>query len=203
MIELKVQDADIKKIEKSLKGMKHKAPSVMANAINRAITNVKSNMAKKASEKYLIKQKDIKPTIIIAKKASKSDPTGEIKSVGYKIPLNKFKVSPSKPTTIEKRPEYHIAQVLRSGSTKNLSGDEKHSKGFVVQFNSGHIGVYERLKGARTKKGTGLEKLRPLYGPSIPEMLGTKDINKYILDEANNTLQKRIDHEINRILQSK
>ncbi len=202
MIEIKAQDIDVKRIEKSLKGMKNKTPIVLANAINRAITNVKSNMAKKASEKYLIKQKDIKPTISIVKKASKTDPTGHIKSVGYKIPLNKFKVSPNKPTTVKKRPEYHIAQVLKSGSTKNLSGDNRHSKGFIVQFNSGHIGVYERLKGTRTKKGKGLEKLIPLFGPSVPEMLGTKDINKYITDEANKTLQKRIDHEVNRILQN-
>ncbi len=202
MIEIKVQDIDVKKISKRLKGMESKAPYVLVNAINRAITNVKSNMVKKASEKYLVKPKDVREAIPKPQKAKITNLTGYINSVGYKIALNKFKVSPNKPTSIKSRPEYHVAQVLKNGSTKNLSGDDKQSKGFVVKFASGHVGVYERLKGKKTKKGKGLEELIPLYGPSIPEMLGTKDINKYIIDEAQKTIKKRIDHEINRILQN-
>ena len=41
-------------------------------------------------------------------------------------------------------PEYFQARVLKGSPMKNLSGDGHLSKGFLVKFKSGHVGMVQR-----------------------------------------------------------
>jgi hypothetical protein len=58
---------------------------------------------------------------------------------------------------------------------------------------SGHKGVFER-------EGRESLPLKQLYGPSVPQMVKNDDVMKIINKDANETLQKRINVEINNVL---
>lgn len=196
IVDIKTQP-DLKKVQKSLGKLHDKAPQVMANAINRAATNVKSNMGKAAAKRYVVKQGDVKSTIRV-KKANRSSLSAEItSSAKRKISLAKFKASPKEPRP-QNPPEYYKSKVLKESGLKPLTGTSTLSKGFYARFRSGHEGIFERT-GKLTRNGR--PQLKELYGPDIPSMIGQKENVKFILDEGTKMLQNRLDHEIKRALE--
>ena len=73
---------------------------------------------------------------------------------------------------------------------KPLGGDPKS---FIAIMKSGHKGVFTRTSGRSLP-------IKQLYGPSVPQMIKNEKIMKAINDDANETLQKRIDAEIANLL---
>ena len=71
---------------------------------------------------------------------------------------------------------------------------------FLVQIkHTGYFGVYQRTGNFGRRGNPKLEKIKELYGPSIPEMLGNDSIVEKLENGANERFQKNLDHEINRI----
>jgi hypothetical protein len=179
-------------VEKRLGNMKAKAPQVLSRAINRAITNVKKNMGKETSSKYFISSGDVKKTVNVTK-ASKSRLQAAAISSGAGIALSKFKVSPGTPVRYRgksRSPKVYKAGVEKKGGVKPLDGNPK---AFIAIMKSGHKGVFERLSDESLP-------LKQLYGPSVPQMVKNEAIMKKINDEANETLQKRLNVEIENVL---
>lgn len=208
MIEITAKN--IKEVEERLGSFRNKAPLVISRALNRAADNVKTNAAKKAREEYEIKAKDVKDTLRIIK-ANKSSLGAEVRSKGARIPLIKFKVKPNEPRP--SRPPKILKVAVKKTSLKGLVG------AFVAEMKNedtfgetGHIGVYERVKGKYIKgheprpkkRGIGMTKgreaIRQLFGPAVPQMLGNPEVKKYIENEAMKVYYKRLDHEIDHIL---
>ena len=195
MIIQSIEVTGIEDVEKRLGKMKSKAPSVVSRAINRAVTNAKKNMAKETSGKYYISSGDVRNTIKTTK-ASTSSLKAAVISSGTGIALSKFKVNPG--TVVKQKgrkisarmPKAYRAGVERAGGAKPLDGDPK---AFIAIMKSGHKGVFER-------EGDESLPIKQLYGPSVPQMIKNEEIMKKINDEANETLQKRIEAEINNIL---
>lgn len=188
--EIKVANAD--EIEKRLGNFKSKAPLVLSRAINRSIQNVKKNMGKETSQRYYISSSDVKKTVRVVK-ATKGSLKAAAISSGEGIALSKFKVSPNTPVRYRgasRSPKVYRAGVKKSGGVKPLDGNPKS---FVAVMKSGHTGVFTR------KTGDSLP-IRQLFGPSVPQIVKNEDIMSKINTEASETLQKRIDAEINNIL---
>lgn len=99
---------------------------------------------------------------------------------GYVIPLLKFN------TRVEKN-GLITTQVKRSSSPESLRNAFTATMG-------GHFGVYERIGKERFP-------IKQLFGPSTPQMMYS---NEKVLDEMDKkmseTVEKRIEHEITRIL---
>lgn len=161
---------------------KNKTNLVLVRALNRAASNVGTNASKKAREQYNVKAKDVKETINIAR-ASKSTLGAVIKSVGERLPLIKFKVSPSAPRP--KNPPKVLRVSVKKGGLKELVG------GFVANVNGNK--VFKRTSSARLP-------IQQLFGPAVPQMLGTDNIREYIENEASRVFDDRLDHEIQRML---
>lgn len=181
---IEVSAAQIREIENRLGALFLKAPSVISRAINRAAQNAKTNASKKAREEYLVKAKDISETIKI-KKATRSSLGAEVKSIGYRTPLIKFKVSPAQPRP-KNPPKALKAAVKKEGGLKSVLG------AFVADINGNK--VFRRKSKSRLPIGQ-------LFGPAVPQMLGNNDVRSYIESEAAKTLENRIDHEISRVLE--
>jgi hypothetical protein len=60
-------------------------------------------------------------------------------------------------------------------------------------MNNGHVGVFMRSSKKRLP-------VNELYGPAVPIMLNSPEIVGHLQTEANKRLQKRLDHEVNRVL---
>ncbi|MFA9464048.1 MAG: phage tail protein [Velocimicrobium sp.] len=195
-VQIEVDESDFVKIMETLGTMKKKAPVILKNAINRTATNAKTNMAKGATKKYRVKQKQVNESISI-KKATNSNLSAKVKSKGFVVDLIDFRVSPNHPVRYigkEKKkrpsPKVYKAATEKGSQLKPLIGTIKP---FVQKMETGHIGVF-----ARVLNGT---KIKQLYGPSIPQMIKREEVIADIEQKANEMLAKRIQHEINRILE--
>ena len=99
---------------------------------------------------------------------------------GNVIPLMKF-------NTRVNNSEQVVTQVKRSGAAATLD------RAFTAQM-GGHRGVYERV-------GVKRFPVEELYGPATPQMMySNEDVMDEIEDKMAETYEKRIDHEILRVL---
>lgn len=183
-MEIKLLDED--RIRSLLGNMSKKAPTVISRVINRVVTNVKKNISISVRKRYVVKTGDIKKTLS-SSKATSSKLSAYVKSEGIKIPLYKFRVSPKEPRP-KNPPKSFKAKVLKSSSLKPLQG-------FVAKMKSGHVSYFERSNKNRLP-------IKELYGPAIPQMIGQKEVWKNIEKDANETVEKRMVHEINRLLEN-
>lgn len=180
-IEVKVEQ--LQKADIWLANVKDGVPKALASALNRTAQNISAEAVRKTRETYDIKATDVRRTIRITK-ATKGNLTARVKSLGSAIPLIQFNVRPSKP--LKRPPVVLTASVKRSGG-KPIPG------AFVSTMKSGHTGVFERV---------GKERLpiRELFGPPTPVMLDEPGVRQHIEEQAVIRLEKRLDHEILRLL---
>ncbi|MCI8993165.1 MAG: hypothetical protein HFG80_10685 [Eubacterium sp.] len=192
--DIQVDEAQLNDIKKRLGKLEGKAPAVLRNAINRAAQKAKTETKQEVASRYIILQKDVAETIRVTK-ASTSKLSAKLTSVGSPRALTKFKVSPKRIVTRTKRgkpsPAVYKAQVMKAGELKPLSGDPK---AFFATMKSGHKGIMERVSSRRLP-------IKELYGPAIPSMVKNEEVLEKIKKEAAETLEKRIEAEVNNILQ--
>lgn len=192
---IRVDAAKIREVERKLGSFSKEAPNVINNALNRAITTVKSNISKKVRQKYHIKSIDVKKTLSI-KKSTRQTLGAVVKSLGSAIQLYKFKVSPNKPRH-RKPPKSIKVQVQKTGA-KKIEG------AFVAEVNENNR-VFQRKSNAKHKQRSDKQwtalPIKQLFGPSIPQMLGNEGVKEDIENAGTETFNKRLDHEIKRILE--
>ena len=171
----------IREVQERLGSFSKKAPNVLASSINRTVTNISSNVTKEVRKDYNVKAGEIKATLSKTK-ASRSSLSGIVKSRGELIPLDRFKVSPRSVQPKRKKP---IKIAVKKGSMKDAIG------AFVAEING--TKVFKR----ETKKRLPIKRL---FGPSIPQMIGNQTRIENINREGYEMFNRRLDHEINRIL---
>lgn len=199
MIETKI-DVDVEDVKKRLGELGSKAPSVISRAINRTLTNIKKNIAQQTGGNrgiYNVRSETVKETLD-TKKATAKSLKGRVTSGSSPLLLSSFdaklKPGPMEPVSYQRgrlSPLFYKAAVKRMGGRKAVGRDPK---AFVARSRKkGKMVFVQRL----SQKGY---PLQPLYGPSVPQMIESKDVLDFIEKEARSTLQKRIDAEIANIL---
>lgn len=176
-----INNNHIRDVKRALGPFKKKAPLIMARALKRAQSNVQKNISKETRKRYHVKARDVKETLS-AERPTRYRIQATVISKGYRLPLTKFKASPTK------RPNKprHIKVSVKKGNTTELL----HA--FIANINGNHI--MEREEATRLP-------IKQLYGPSVPEMAGNDESVKVIMKEAMVIYNKRINHEIDRALE--
>lgn len=213
MIETRIEPAGIEEIRRRLGGLEDKAPLVLANAINRALTNIRKNMGKQTEARYNITSAEVRKSIKITQ-ASKRKQQGLVISRASPIALVKFKVSPDSRVDYSggrPSPEVYMASVEKGGADKPLDGNPKS---FIAVMKNGHKGVFTRTgrsgglsrlerktmvhnSKSRASRGSQHDEIiRQNYGPSIPQMIKNEQSMEVIRREAQSMLEKRIDAQI-------
>ncbi|WP_407308775.1 hypothetical protein [Desulfosporosinus sp. SB140] len=175
MIEISVDN--LKQVQEAFKDTPKRVNTVLARAVNRAVTNAKANMAKEASSKYVVKSRDVKLTIDTVK-ATAANPSGTVRSKGNRIDFVDFKLSPK--NLFKGANDYKI-QITRSGGWKKVPGFAAESTKW----------------GLCVRQGIARYPWRRLMGPSVPQMIGNKEVIGVIEREAELTLNARIAAELN------
>ena len=221
-LQLNISVPDTKEVQAQMVTAKNKAPLAVQRAINSTIKQVSRDVGKEAKQKYIISQPEVRKTLHL-KKATKKDLTGVVSSRDDKKPrLYGFKVTPkdvrtapwpgNQPPSAEPqedgeeqeansgnaKPEFYAARIKKRVKEKNLTGNSGRSKAFVAKMKSGHIGVFERMKGTKTKGGK--EKLAELYGMSIPSMIKSRDVAFEIQQKGQTFLETQVQKEIRRVM---
>lgn len=185
MIELTV--SQIEKIEEKLRDIPDKIPIVTSRAINRAAEQARTEAARGARQTYTVKYHKLIDNIKIVK-AYPGRLLAEVKSKGSPLELMKFKVRANKP--LPERGKYAVVSV-KKGSSKIINGS------FVLTIKNNEesefTNIFIRVSKAR-------KPIKSLFGPSIPQMIGNPSVVKSIEEKARQVLDKRIEHEINRVL---
>lgn len=217
MIKVEIDTDLVKKIENDLGDMKEETPKVMVRALNRSAQNVQSNMKKVVRERYTIKASEIKNKIV-KEKATYGNLSVSVRAKSQKLGLDKFKYlgKPQVKRTSDdeddedggKKKVYKRKKVkveIIKGQKKILKG------GFVEGIGEGdkrrnfiwkRAPDAKKVKSKETRKWSSLPIMR-VRGPSLPSMIAHKSNEDKIMEEASEVLQKRIDHEIKRILEKK
>lgn len=177
-----VDERLIRSVQDQLTGMEHKTPNVIANALNRSMSNLIANINREVRAKYNVKASDIKGSLE-RKRANKNNLSTFVKSKSGVIGLNHFKVSPLK---VQPKRKKTIKAAVKKGATKSLPG------GFVQDVNG--LKVFVR----NTKKRL---PIRRLYGPSIPQMIENENIREELDKKARAMFKQRLDYEISRVIE--
>ncbi|WP_121614788.1 phage tail protein [Virgibacillus halodenitrificans] len=172
----------IREVQKKLGDFHKQTPNAISKAINRAVTNINSNVKKEIRNEYNIKAGDISPTLTKTR-ATRSALKGRVHSSGQPIPLDRFKISPK---TINPRRKSPIKIAVKKSGVKAVMG------AFIADINGKK--VFQRTRNTRLP-------IKRLFGPSVPQMLGNEEVHEEIEKQGQETLEKRLDHEINRILE--
>jgi hypothetical protein len=181
MIEIYAETID--RVEALLAGVPKGAERALSNAMNRGLSKVKTGASKKVREVYTVQASAInEATTTKIQRSSTGNLAGYIHFSGYKIPLYKFKVTPKAPGTNKK-----VAAAVKKG------GGTPFEHAFIAQMTNGHIGVFER----ETNKRFPIEEK---MGLAMAQMVGNLNVIEALEKEAQKTVDERISHEIDRLL---
>ena len=161
--------------------------------MNRTASVVNTSVKKEVSARYFISQKKISETLHI-ENASTSNLTALVVSQGSKLGLEKFKVSPLRPVELSKKgkrtPGVYKAAIKKAGGLKPLTGKNilgRKNKPFVaIMLNGETWDAYP---------------IDSMMGPAVPQLAGKKEVMEAVTKKANETLEKRIEHELSRVMQ--
>ncbi|ARD47578.1 phage tail protein [Sporosarcina sp. P33] len=189
-IVIKVDDATLRDIRVKLAEIPEKAPNAISASLNRTVTNISSNLSKEIRKTYTVKARDIKDTITRTR-ANPKKLSASVQSKGGTMGLDKFKTSALmvtknkggvKSVQLNCKP---IKAAVKKGRLKTVVN------AFAATANGAKI--FKR----KTKKRLPIERL---HGPSVPQMAGNPQVVEVVEREGQAMFDRRIDHEINRIL---
>lgn len=187
-------------IVERLSEITEKSKLVMMRSMNRVASTVSTSVKKEVSARYFISQKKVAETLHI-EKSTTSNLVASVVSKGSKLGLEKFKVSPLRPVKLSKNgkrtPRVYKAAIKKSGGLKPLTGKNivgRNNKPFVAIMQNGHTGVFFR-------ETWEAYPIKSIMGPAVPQLAGKKEIMEVVNKKANETLQKRIEHELSRVMQ--
>lgn len=128
----------------------------MKNAVNQTATRAKNMMVRQARLRYAVNSAGRRHlnALKIRNRATTQNPTAEIFISSRRNDLGDFQSNPSVPhmgTSWVLSPEFHTSRVLKKNPMAPLTGGQtdygQASKGFLVKFDSGHVGMVQRILG--------------------------------------------------------
>lgn len=205
-------------VAKALGDLSDKTPAVLKVAVNATAREAKKLMIAKAKARYAVNAHGLKhiKTLNQRKKATNSKPIAELHIATPKNDLGYFDYAPKGIHTgvdvFRNAPPVVKARVLKASQRKPLTGEARLSKGFVLEFKSGHVGMVQRVIGSsssHTKTKNGYERWRNSQGkvektqtmgsPSATAMHGM--IWPEVEPEVEAFLAARIDAQVQKVLE--
>jgi hypothetical protein len=175
-------DGHLPRVQKLLAGIPGGVYKAVGSAFARAAAAGKNKAGKMVAEEYAINQSTFKEHTTNINHFRKDGQSLEVVFGfrGHVVPLIRFDTKVTK--------DGHVKAGVKRGGTKAVL-----DKAFVAQV-GGHTGVYERLTSKRYP-------LKQLFGPSTAQMLNNEDVLDRMDETIRATYDKRLEHEISRILQ--
>lgn len=175
-----ITENQIDRASKILSGIPGGVQKALSSTINRTLTTVRAKSATEITKTYRISAASAKETgKMNVKQATGASLTGSVTFAGNLISLIEFSVSYGRNSLVN-------ASVMRKGG----GGTLKHA--YVRNLRYG-TRVFERTSKRR-------DSSTQLFGPSMAHMMENEEVLNGVEREALDTVEKRLDHEIYRIL---
>ncbi|MBS5982295.1 MAG: phage tail protein [Clostridium butyricum] len=179
-VNIKIDDSELRKSLSKLSEFPKEIPKATNAALNRTVTFVNKNIKKEVSGEYSIKSVEVAQTLKV-KKSTTNNLSAKITSIGKPITLSHFpanlKSGWSKGSNLK-------VKVKKSGYKKINT----HPRAFVTAID-GNLHIVRR----ETSKQYPIKVLKTL---SVPQMVSNSELSENILEQANEQLKNRINHEI-------
>lgn len=180
---IEITSETIERTQTLLAGIPKGAERAFSAAINRGLSHTKTQAFKQVKKVYAVKQSALnEATTTKVQKASTGNLAGYVSFSGVKIPLYKFQVTPKEPRK---------GQKVRAAVMKG--GGATFDSAFIAKMRSGHIGVFERVTSRRLP-------IEEKMGLSAAQMVKNEVIMDQLTKEAQEKVDERLKHEIDRIL---
>lgn len=202
-------------VERALGDLRKKTPAAAKVAINATAREARKLMVAQAKARYAVNaagRKHLKD-LVQRKKATNASLSAELYIASMRNDLGYFQSSPTKAYTgvdvFRSAPSVVKGRVLKSSSMAPLTGAGSMSKGFLVKFASGHVGMVQRHIGSRShntvtargkprwrNKAGKVEKLVTMGSPSATAMHNTiwpevePNVEEYLHNRLNEQVQK-------------
>ncbi|MBE6901403.1 MAG: hypothetical protein E7478_02920 [Ruminococcaceae bacterium] len=164
----------------------NKTKAALANAANRAMTTARSEIWKAVHEQYTVKRTAFyRDTKIKVHRANASALGAALEFRGNVIPLIDFNVSGYR--SHERRSVRLVKAAVYQGASETL----KHA--YIANLGTYGEAVFERLSPKRNSSSQ-------LYGPSAAHMAANADVTDKVSKAVQETFDKRLEHEIDRII---
>lgn len=172
-------------VSQVLGDLRKKTPAVAKVAINATARQARKLMIAKAKARYAVNAagKRHLDELVQRKKATNASLSAELRIRSYRNDLGYFQTNPNRPYMghdVVNAPKYFKGRVLKASSMKPLTGKGKLSKGFLVEFKSGHIGMVQRIIGTgrfhytvRSGAPSTSDKMQTMGSPSAAAMHST------------------------------
>ena len=201
-----ISDEAFERIKLILHGVPGGAEKALYGVISRATSTIRTVSLDGITSVYDISKKGVRDrkntTINLRTSKVEGGVVGKIVYSGHKIPLIRFGVTPEKSTPrsygvpvniggnwVMARPGVQVAARKRRDSPM-----KKSETAFIATMGSGHTGIFER-------RNKGSSKITERMGLSTAQMAANSDVLEKAEAAAQETIAKRTEHEITRILQ--
>ena len=187
MVDITVPNTTIDRLHAILSGFGNVDKKVLKPALERGLSAGRVTFNKQIMTVYSVSSETISRYSLLKYKKvemNNGELIGSIEYSGTPVPLIKFNVTPQEPT-------YGKTPVL--AAEKIGEGPTEFVRAFTAQMPNGHIGVYER-------EGNPNYPIKQLYGSSVPRMAENAVVIKTVEDRVNEVINKRMEHELNRLL---
>lgn len=181
----------------------------LKSAAMRATSFLRTQSTKEIRKRYDITRKDIRAERNITTRFRYFNGVEAIVTFkGKKIPLFRYGgAAPKEPTVNAEKTVMAIVNgqlrpvhpsVAASGHQLTSTGPTTFSNAFVARMkSSGHVGIFERTGG---KTVTGDAAIKEIMGSSVPQMLGSEEVQESLVEKTMGKMEERLTHEVNRIL---
>lgn len=161
------------------------ARTALARAINRALEAGRTTAAREVAKRYTVRQGQVRDKARVNKVHADNLDNASLTIRGPALNVADFRVAPSKPQPA-KRP------VLRVTIGKKQGG-RLYPGAFLIPIRPGTNKAFRRV-------GPDRLPITPVYGPSIPNLVGSEGVSKAVQDRMQEVVVTRLEHEVDREL---
>lgn len=176
---VELDEQALKRASRLLETIPRGYQTALSRAFNRALQEGRTEATKAVTQEYTLKAKQVRPTFKM-QKASKTRLEASLDSTGADLPLEDYKHRPHSDTTGAKRKRVKVG--VKKGGLKEID------RGFIWKGR-----VMRRAGRARLP-------IERRYGPAVPVTLNNEEVVENIVDKMGASVNKRLEHETNRLL---
>ena len=142
LINIQIEEDEIAKINRRLREMQGKSPSILKKEINKAAEQMKKSLSREAKKKYVNTNVDMFRQDMDISKATVGSPVAVITAKGRPRSLVKFQI------TGGVEGESVSAKVFRKSPLEELINTkaQPNIKSFITRFKSGRVAVVQRVE---------------------------------------------------------
>lgn len=189
MIHIQTAGGDsLARAEKMLSGIPGGMEKAVRSAMARSVSHLRTSSVKAVRERYDIAAADVRANENVTVRYSYHDGVqASILFAGRKIPLHRYGGA---------APKYPVPgnpNAPAFGHQLKSTSPERFHSAFVARMPvSGHVGLFERTGGK--------DEIQEIMGSSVPQMLGSPEVEERLARESMEKFEDRLDHEINAFL---